>query len=420
MAKIKAIEAREVLNARGFSTIEATVVLNDGKIGITSCPIREQIGSNEAINLKNNDVNRLGNQDINKAIGNIKNVIAPLFIGKEAEHQPEIDKIMIDLDGTQDKSRLGANVMFAISMAVAKAAAESSCLPLFIYLRQFMKKDSEPLKIPTPIFNCINGKDSGSILAYFHEFLIIPASSKSYLECIRIGEEITKLLRKIIGTKYVMTADNDYGEGFTPNLNTNIEAFSLIKQAIEISSLKLGFDVFFGLNSKASIFFKDKKYNIKDNPKALSSKDMINYYVELNKSIHLLYLEDPLDKDDWGGWASIFEKMSDTTIIVGDDLIAMNPNKLRTAIDKKTVNAVIIKPNQIGTVTESLSIVQVAKEAGLKIVVCHRANETNDDYLSDFSVAVIADYIKIGSLLRGENIAKYNRLLQIDNQLKIL
>ncbi|MFA6918229.1 MAG: enolase C-terminal domain-like protein [Candidatus Gracilibacteria bacterium] len=419
MAKIKAIDAQEILNAKGFPTIEATVILNDGKVGVASCPSGGKIGNYEAVDLRDNDKNRFEGQGVNKAIENIKQVIAPALIGKEVEHQPEIDKIMIDLDGTQNKARLGANTILAVSMAVAKAGAESSVLPLFLYLRQFVKKDHEALKIPVPIFNFINGGNKENRFADFYEFLIVPASSKPYLESIQIGEIIHKSLKQIIETKYDKMQD-DYGEGFTPDLTTNKEAFSLMQQAVENTPVKLGFDVFFGLDSRASTFFRDGKYRIKDNPAGLSSKDFISYYEELNKNIHLLYIEDPLDQDDWEGWTALFEKLSATTIIAGGDLIATNPYRLQMAIDKKAVNAIVIKPNQIGTVIESLAIAEAAKETGLKITVSHRSNETNDDFLADFSVAVSADYIKIGSLARGENIAKYNRLLQIDNQLKIL
>lgn len=419
MVKIKQITADEILNAKGLPTVEATVILNDGKIGVASCPTGEIIGDYEALDLKDNDEKRFEGQGVQKAVNNIKNVIAPVLIGKEAEHQQEIDKIMIDLDGTQNKSRLGANAILAVSMAVSKASAESSVLPLFLYLRQFVTKDHGFLKIPIPIFNLISGskKDQGS--PFFHEFLIVPASFKPYTESIQIGENIHKSLKKILETKHSKIF-SDYEEGFAPNLTTNSEAFSLIQQAVEDAHLRLGFDVFFGLTSKASVFFKDGKYLLSDNPAGLSSKDLIDYYEELNKNAHLLYLEDPLDQDDWDGWRLLFEKLSETSIIAGGDLTATNPYRLQMALDKKTINGIVIKPNQVGTVIESLAIAEAAKETGLKIIVSHRASETNDDFIADFSVAVAADYIKIGSLTRGENIAKYNRLLQIENQLKIL
>lgn len=419
MAKIKSIEAREILNAKGFPTIEATVILSDGKTGTASCPTGGIIGNYESVDIRDNDPNRYEGQGVTKAINNIKNLIAPPLIGKEAEHQQEIDKIMIDQDGTQNKSRLGANAIHSVSMAVARAGAESSVLPLFLYLKQFVKKDQEALKIPVPIFNFINGGKSDRF-ADFHEFLMIPASSKRYLESIQIGESIRKSLGQIIETKYGKTSD-DYEEDCRLDLNTNREAFTLIQEAVGNANIKLGFDVFFGLNSQASTFYKDEKYRIKDRPvSSLSSNDLIDYYEGLNKEFHLLYLEDPLNPDDWNGWATLFQELSNTTLIAGGDIISTNPYRLQMAIDKKAVNAVVIKPNQIGTVIESLAIAQAAKETGLKIIVSHRSTETNDDFMADFAVAVGADYVKIGSLSRGENVAKYNRLMQIENQLKIL
>lgn len=418
MAKIKAIEAQEILNANGLPTVEAAVILTDGKTGVASCPTGEKIGNYEAVSLKDNDENRFSGQGVLKAVNNIKSLITPALIGKDIERQQEIDKLMIDLDGTQNKSRLGANAMLAVSMAVAKAGAESSVLPLFLYLRQFVRKDQSLLRIPVPIFNLINGGKRDD-LTNFREFLIVPASSKHYLESMQIAETIHKTLKQILEAKNFKSL-NDYDEGFTPDLATNKEAFALIQQAADEAHVRLGLDVFFGLDSRASAFFKNGKYKIKDSPAALSSKGLIDYYEEMNKDIHLLYLEDPLDQEDWDGWKELYEKMSPTTIIVGGDLITTNPYRLQMAIDKKAVNGIVIKPSQAGTVIESLAIAEAAKESGLKTIVSHRSHETNDDFIADFSVAVAADYIKIGSLARGENIAKYNRLLQIENQLKIL
>lgn len=412
MAKIKEIQASEILNAKGFPTVETTVVLNDGKIGVSSCPSGELIGNYEALDLRDNDDKRFEGQGVLKAIVNIKNIIAPALVGKEVQRQQEIDKIMIDLDGTQNKSRLGANAMLAVSMAAAKAGAESSVLPLFLYLRQFVKNDHSLIKIPIPIFNLISSHD-------FHEFLIVPASSKSYTESIQIGEAIHKSLKKNLETKSI-SALNVYEEGLAPRLNSNKEAFSLLQQAAESAQITIGLDVFLGLNSRASLFFKDGKYRIRDFPTSLSTGELVNYYEELNRNVHLLYLEDPFDQDDWDGWKFLFERLSTTTIIAGGDLIATNPYRLQMALDKRAINGIVIKPSQVGTVIESLAIAEAAKETGLKTIVSHRSSETNDDFVADFSVAVGSDYIKIGSLTRGENIAKYNRLLQIDNQLKIL
>jgi enolase len=418
MAKIKTIEAREILNAKGMPTIEATVFLDDGKTGTASCSTGGKAGSYEAIELKDEDKNRYEGQGVNKAIDNIKNIITPALIGKEVENQAEIDGVMIGLDGTQNKSKLGANAMLAVSTAIAKAGAESSALPLYLYLRQFIKKDHESLKIPVPIFDFTTTGNRSSQNPDFSEFLVIPASSKTYQESIQIGEAIYKSLRQLIDVKYAKS--HDYEEGYLPNLSTSKDTFLLIQQAIGNTYIKLGFDVFFGLNSRASLFFKDGKYKIKDNISPLSSANLISYYEKLNEDVHLLYFEDPLNQDDWDGWASFFQKMSKAAMIVGGDLISTNPYRLQMAIEKKAVNSVVVKPNQIGTVIESLVIAEAAKETNLSLIVSHRSNETNDDFIADFSVAVSADYIKVGSLFGGENIAKYNRLLQIDNQLKIL
>jgi enolase len=420
MAKIASIEANEILSSNGFPAVEATVVLNDGKIGKASCPGGDRTSHYEAADLRDGDTSRFEGQGVKKAIFNIKTLIAPPLIEKDVERQAELDKMMIEIDGTQNKSRLGANAMLAVSMAIAKAGAESSVLPLYLYLKQFIKKDRGSLKIPVPIFNLINKGNVDKRYIDFNEFLIIPASSKPYLESIQIGETIRKSLRQIIESRYSNAPDN-FEDNFTPNLPTNKEGFDLIQQAIGTTDYKLGFDVFFGLNSRASAFYKDEKYTIKDNPETpLSTKELIDYYYELNKSVHLLYLEDALSQDDWDGWANLYNKLSTTTIIVGGDLIATNPYRLQMAINKKAVNAAIIKPSQIGTVIESLAIAEAARDTGLKVIVSRRTNETNDDFLSDFAVAISADYIKLGSMARGENIAKYNRLLQIDNQLKIL
>lgn len=407
MAKIKEITASQILNAKGAPTIETSVFLSDGKVGISSFPQGAQ--TDETLSIK----------DPQTAITIINKTIAPILVGLDAQNQQQIDKAMIDLDGTQNKSQLGANATITVSMAVAKASAESSVLPLFIYLRQLLKKDYGLLKIPVPIFNLINGIKRENNLSDFHEFLIIPASSKTYMESVQIGEIVHNQLKKVLEGK---TSDifSEYEEGFTLNLKTNKEAFLFIQQAVEETRFKLGFDLFLGLNSQAGNFFKNGKYNIKDAPSDLSPNDLINYYEDLNKNIHLLYLEDALSPDDWDAWKLLFDKLAPTTIIAGGDLIAGNPYRLETALERKTINALVIKPNQVGTVIEALALSEAAKDIGLKIIVSHRNNETNDDFMADFAVAVSADYVKIGSIARGENIAKYNRLMQIENQLKIL
>jgi len=421
MAKIKQILAREILNSKGMPTIETTVVLSDGSIGTSSCPIGTSVGEHEAWQLKDNDIKRYQGQGVQKAIQNITSQIAPHIVGVEADRQQEIDKIMIELDGTQNKARLGANAILSVSMSVAKAAAASSVLPLFLYLREFIKKENLLLKIPSPAFNLINGGKHARGTLTFQEFLLIPASSKPYSEALEIGVTIYRALEKTLESKNLSTLVGDEG-GYSPNVLSNTEAFSILKQAIETTSISLEFDVFFGLDSAASNFFSDKKYYLKDYDKSggLGSNELTTYYEELNGNYHLLYMEDPLAGDDWDGWSDLCSRMSQTTIIAGDDLIATNPYRLQMALNKKAITGVVVKPNQIGTVMETLAVVEIARQAGQKIIVSHRSGETNDDFIADFAVAVSADYVKFGAPIRGERVAKYNRLLQIENQIKAL
>jgi enolase len=419
MAKIKQISAREILNAKGNPTIETTVVLSDGATGITSCPTGTSVGTYEAVDLKDNDQARYQGQGVLNAILNIEKLIAPNLIGMDASKQQEIDKKMIDLDGTQNKARLGANATLSVSMAVAKASARSSVLPLYLYLREFIKKENAPLKIPTPLFNLINGGKHAEDNFNFQEFLVIPATSKTYEESLKMITDIYYSLRKNIETNNLSTLIGDEG-GFSPKLATNQEALLLLKRSVDSANLRLGFDVFFGMDTASNNFYSQNSYHIKDKSNSLSAKELIAFYKMLNEQYHFLYLEDGLAEDDWDNWTNLCAEMSGQTLIVGDDLTATNPYRLQTALQKKAITGIIIKPNQIGTVIEALAVVEMAREAGLKITVSHRSGETNDDFIADFAVAASADYVKFGAPARGERVAKYNRLLQINAQLKAL
>jgi enolase len=419
MAKIKQIAAREILNAKGNPTVETTVILSDGATGIASSPTGTSVGKYEAVDLKDNDQKRYQGLGVLNAILNIDKLIAPNLIGMDASRQQEIDKKMIDLDGTHNKGRLGANATLSVSMAVAKASARSSVLPLFLYLREFIKKENIPLKIPMPLFNLINGGKHAEDNFDFQEFLIIPASSKSYEESLKMAADIYASLRKNIETNNLSTLVGDEG-GFSPKLATNQDALLLLKRSIDSINLRAGFDVFFGIDVASNNFYSQGEYHIKDKGNSLSSKDLIAFYKMLNEQYNILYLEDGLAEDDWDNWSQLCTELSSQTLIVGDDLTATNPYRLQTALDKKTVTGIIIKPNQIGTVIEALAVVEMARQAGLKITVSHRSGETNDDFIADFAVAASADYVKFGAPARGERVAKYNRLLQIQNQVKAL
>lgn len=417
MAKIKQIIAREILNAKGQPTIETTVILTDGSFGVASVPTGTSVGEYEATDLRDGDEKRYQGKGVLKAISNIEQIIAPALIGMEASKQPEIDRKMIEMDGTQNKGKLGANATLSVSEAVAKAAARSSILPLFMYLRGFVKRENLPLKVPIPLFNVLNGGLHAGKNLDFQEFLVIPASSKSYSESLNLGSSMYFALEKALDSAGYSTLVGDEG-GFGPKLDTNKDAIEFLKRAADSLNLRVGFDIFFGLDAAASNFYSEQRYHIKDKTMALTSKDLSDYYQTLNSDYHLLYIEDPMSQDDWDGWKACNEALSNQTLIVGDDLTATNPYRLQMAINKKAINGIIIKPNQIGTVIESLAVIEVARLAGLKIIVSHRSGETNDDFIADFAVAASADYCKFGAPARGERVSKYNRLLQIERQLK--
>lgn len=419
MAKIKQITAREILNAKGLPTIETTVILNDGKTGKASVPSGTSVGNYEASELRDHDDKHFQGNGVLKAISNVQDLIAPGILGMDVIKQQEIDKKMIELDGTQNKGRLGANAILSVSMAVAKAAAKSNMLPTFLYLREFVKRENIPIKIPTPAFNILNGGKHAGDNTNFQEYMVIPASSKSYSESLDMALTLYNSLRKVLEQNNFATLVGDEG-GYAPKLQTNKDGLDLLKQAIEATSFRYGFDVFLGLDVAATNFFLEGKYHIKDKTMPLSSDALIEYYEELNKEFHLLYLEDPLAQDDWNGWSKIYSSVSQQTLIVGDDLTATNPYRLQMALDKKTITGIIIKPNQIGTVIEAMAVVEIARQAGLKIIVSHRSGETNDDFIADFAVAVSADYVKFGAPVRGERVAKYNRLLEIEKEIKAL
>ncbi len=419
MAKIKQISATEILNSKGHPTIETAVILTDGAVGIASCPTGTSAGKYEAIEVRDKDEKRFQGLGVLNAIMNIEEIIAPNLLGMEASRQQDIDKKMIALDGTNNKSRLGANAILSVSMAVAKAAAKSSVLPLFLYLREFVKRENLPLKLPTPAFNLINGGLHAEGSLDFQEFLVIPATSKKYDEDLQIGTNVYAALKKHLETNNLSTLIGDEG-GYSPKVSSNQDALLILKEVIEGINLRLGFDVFLGMDAAASNFYNNQQYHIHDKAVGLSSKDLIAFYKTLNNDFHFLYLEDGLSEDDWDGWTNLCSELSQQTLIIGDDLTVTNPYRLQMALDKKTITGIIIKPNQIGTVMEALAVVEMARDAGLKITVSHRSGETNDDFIADFAVAASADYVKFGAPARGERVAKYNRLSQIQRQIKSL
>jgi enolase len=418
LARITNISAREILDSRGYPTVEAKVVLENGAVGISSVPSGVSIGKFEAFVLLDNDQKRFKGYGVLQAVTNINVLIAEKLKGVEVTEQKTVDQIMVKLDATENKSWLGANAILAVSQAVCKAAANSLGLPLYQYIRSIYAAEG-PFFTPSPMVLILEGGKHGAGNLDFQEFMVAPSSAKSYPHALQATVEIYYACEEILKHRNAIYLVGDEG-GYAPNLFTNSEAFEVITSAISSTPYKLGSDVFLSLDVAASHFKSDGGYLIKDQPTPLSPREMIDYYEKLYLAFHLLAIEDPLEEEDWDGWKALMEKLGGSTIIVGDDLLVTNKKRLTRAIAEKACNAILIKPNQIGTVTETLETVKMAKEAGFKIVVSHRGGETNDDFLADLAVGVGADYVKFGAPARGERVVKYNRLLEVYEETKQL
>jgi len=419
MPVIQSVNARQILNSKGDPTIEATIKLDNGITATASAPTGTSVGKYEAKDLRDNDQSSFNGKGVSTAINNITKIIGPQITGKEITSLPEIDKKMIKLDGTKDKSKLGANAILSVSIAASKAGAKSVNKDLFIYLRRFTNISKSTFKTPTPAFNVLNGgKHAGNKLD-FQEFLIIPATAFTYVESLNLAVTIYSSLKRTLKSKNLSTDVGDEG-GFAPTLNTNVEALNLLNEAISASNFRKEYDVFLGIDAASNNFHEGSSYKIKDQAKSLKSKELIEIYKAINKDFNLIYLEDPFTDEDWEGWQNLTKELSTNTLIVGDDLISTNIERLKIAIQKKAINGIIIKPNQIGTVIEAIATAEVARVAGIKIITSHRSGETNDDFIADFAVAIDSDYVKFGAPARGERVAKYNRLSEIDKIIKTL
>lgn len=414
MPKIKKVYAREILDSRGNPTVEATVELSDGIVGISSVPSGFSKGTHEACELRDRDQKRYGGMGVLGAVENV-NKISTHILGMDAFEQQKVDRAMIELDGTQNKQNLGANAILAVSQAVAKAAAKSSVLPTFLYLRQFIKND-EAKKIPTPLFNLIEGGSHGGRTLNFQEFLLIPASSKSYGEALLFGVNVYKALKDILNDRSENTLVADEG-GFSPGLQTNQAGLLLLKESIEKSGNSFSLDAFLGLDVAANSFLDGKMYKLIDRTTFYTTDDLVDFYQSLLTEFALIYIEDPFAEDDLEGWKKLYSAIGDKTLIVGDDLVTTNPYRLQLALENKIVGGIIVKPNQIGTITEAIAVAEIARYKDLKIIVSHRSGETMDDFIADFAVGIGADYVKFGAPVR-ERISKYNRLLEIEGELK--
>lgn len=416
MAKIKRLVSTEILDSRGNPTIQTSVVLDTGHQATASVPSGASTGKAEAVELRDNDPNRFHGQGVLKAVNNVNSVIGPKLMGFDPTQQTKLDQALIDLDATANKTNLGANALLSVSMAVLKAAAASLNLPVYKYLS--LKYGLNPLlkKLPSPTFNIINGGAHGAGNLDFQEFHIIPSLRFPYHQALQIGVEIYKSLKTTLKRRQLVHSIGDEG-GYAPNLFTNLDALEVILETINQSPYKFAQDIFLGLDVAADFFFINGQYQIKDRAQPYSRDELIDYYQQLNREYHLFSLEDPLSAEDWNGWQKLNNELSSTTLIIGDDLLCTNKNRIVKAIDAKACNAILIKPNQVGTISETIEVIKLCRKQDWKVIVSHRSGETNDDFIADFAVGVAADYTKFGAPARGERIVKYNRLLIIESEL---
>lgn len=416
MSKIKKIIAREILDSRGHPTVETSVVLEDESIGVFSAPSGESVGAFEAHELRDHDPARFAGLGVLTSLKKIGQVLSPQLIGLDCQSQQALDKIIIDADGTTDKHVLGSNTLISVSGAIANAAANSQNIPVYQYIAKLAGADANAFLIPTPMFNILNGGSHANFNLDFQEFMVVPQKANSYSKNLQIGVQCYMALRETLKFHNASCLIGDEG-GFAPSLYTNLDAFKILEEAVTKAGYKLGLDVFFSLDAAANNFKQGDSYRLKDKPIPLKAAELIDFYLALNEQYHLLSLEDPIAEDDWDSWKTLEQKLGSQTQIVGDDLIATNLARLNKAIEQKAASAVIIKPNQAGTISETLEVVKAAKAAGLKIIVSHRSGETNDSFIADFAVGIKADYLKFGAPARGERVAKYNRLLEIEHEL---
>lgn len=415
MAKIKLITAREILDSRGNPTLETRVELEDGSVGLASVPSGASIGKYEALELRDNDPSRYNGLGVLKAVKNVNEVIAPKLLGLEARNQLEVDSLLINLDGTPNKAKLGANSLLSVSQGVCEAAAASEKVSNFEHVSHLYGLKREEMKMPIPIFNLINGGKHGAGNLDFQEFHIIPSEKRSYSLNLEMGEEIYQGVKKVLIRNGAIHSVGDEG-GFAPNLFTNLDALEVLTQAIKETGYELKKDVFLGLDTAAGFFYKNGRYQIRDRSMPMDSGELIDFYKELIAQYPLLSLEDPINEDDWRGWQKVMKALPGV-LIVGDDLLATNKRRVEEAIKLQACSAILVKPNQIGTIAETIEVIKIARQAGWKIIVSHRSGETEDDFIADFAVGVKADYVKFGAPARGERVVKYNRLLEIEKVL---
>jgi len=411
MSSIVDVVAREILDSRGNPTVEADVLLESGVMGRAAVPSGASTGSREAIELRDGDASRYLGKGVMQAVENVNTEISEAIIGLDAQEQAFIDQTMIDLDGTENKSRLGANAILAVSMAVAKAAAEESGLPLYRYFGGM-----GPMQMPVPMMNIINGGEHANNSLDIQEFMVMPVGAANFREALRCGAEIFHALKKLLDKKGHSTAVGDEG-GFAPNLGSHAEALQIIMQAIETAGYVPGQDVLLALDCAASEFYKDGKYHLSGEGLQLTSAQFVDYLANLADQFPIVSIEDGMSEADWDGWKLLTDRLGKTVQIVGDDIFVTNTKIFKEGIKKGICNSILVKINQIGTLSETFAAVEMAKRAGYTAVISHRSGETEDSTIADIAVGLNAGQIKTGSLSRSDRIAKYNQLIRIEEDL---
>ena len=411
MSSIVDVVAREILDSRGNPTVEADVLLESGVMGRAAVPSGASTGSREAIELRDGDKQRYGGKGVLKAVENVNTEISEAIVGLDASEQAFIDKTLLDLDGTESKSRLGANALLSVSMAVARAAAEESGLPLYRYFG-----GSGAMRMPVPMMNVINGGAHANNTLDMQEFMIVPVGAQTFREALRCGAEVFQKLKSIIDSKGMPTAVGDEG-GFAPDVASHAEAIELILDAVGKAGYRAGEDVMIALDCAASEFFKDGRYVLESEKKSLTPAEFCDYLADLVGRYPIVSIEDGLAENDWDGWKLLTQRLGKKVQLVGDDLFVTNPRIFREGIEQGLANAILIKVNQIGTLTETFAAIELAKRSGYGTVISHRSGETEDTTIADIAVGTNALQIKTGSLSRSDRMAKYNQLLRIEEDL---
>ena len=411
MTTISDVWAREILDSRGNPTVEVEVILEGGVMGRAAVPSGASTGEHEAIELRDGDMKRFLGKGVQKAVANVNDVIGPALYGLDASEQVSIDKRMIELDGTENKSKLGANAILGVSLACAKAASETAELPLYQYIGGPNAK-----VLPVPCLNILNGGKHADNNVDLQEFMIIPAGAPSFREAMRYAAETYHHLKAILKAKNLSTALGDEG-GFAPDLKSNEEALQLIVQGMEKAGYKPGKDIYIGIDAAASSFYAGNKYILKAEEKENDASGMVDFYESLIKKYPVIFIEDGLAEDDWDGWKLLTRRLGEKIQLTGDDLFVTNRKRLKKGIELKVANSILIKPNQIGTLTETLDTVEMAERARYTCLFSHRSGETEDDILADIAVATNCGQIKSGAPARSERLCKYNRLMRIEEEL---